>query len=186
MLVLLLPAMIVFLLDPLAKVLDRLTRRRWLCRQCVVFPSLPGCPARPSHGRASLRLGVRVTGSASLSLHGRLRLSRDPQAGRAGGPGGPDRRRKPCGPAGSVSVWHAVAGPPAGRPGAAAPASRHRRARPYGPAGSGFGTLRPAGSGGGPKPPPRTPPPTPDLPLPGQARAGIGPADSEFKHWLGT
>ena len=34
---------IVFLLDPLAKVLDRLTRRRWLCRQCVVF--LPGCPA---------------------------------------------------------------------------------------------------------------------------------------------
>ena len=139
-------------------------------------------------GPASLRLGlggVRVTGSASLSLHGRLRLSRDP--GRAGGPGGPGRRRKPCGPAGSVSVWHAVAGPPAGRPGAAAPASRHRRARP--------GTDRRAqalarcgrqGAGGARTPPPRTPPPTPDLPLPGQARAGIGPADSEFKHWLGT
>ncbi len=45
--------MILCLLDPLAKVLDRLTRRRWLCRQCVVF--LLGCPA-------SLRLGgVRVT-----------------------------------------------------------------------------------------------------------------------------
>ena len=78
---------------------------------CSVSARLP----RP--GPASLRLGVRVTGShgASLSLHGRTVSDSVVIPGwRARRPGPPPQAVRPCGL--SLSRWHAVAGPPGRRP----------------------------------------------------------------------
>jgi hypothetical protein len=114
-----------------------------------VSARLRGCRGQPG-----LRLGV--TGSASLSLRGRLRLTRDPGlAGPAAGAAAASHARA-CGRSpGSESSSESVCGTlrPAGGPVGAAAASRHRRARPSQTVAR---CCRP-GAGGG-KPPPPAPP----------------------------
>jgi hypothetical protein len=144
---------------------------------CSVSARLPSQPETrsPSHWQSRCQ-------PEPARPHG-LRLSRDP------GLAGPEARAAAASRAlRAQSVTVARCGRPARPPaGPGPPRSRRlavtgvpdRRAQALARCGR-------QGAGGARTPPPRTPPPTPDLPLPGQARAGIGPADSEFKHWLGT
>jgi hypothetical protein len=114
-------------------------------------PPVCSVSARPRPGQP-VRLGVRVTGSASgLSLHGRLRLTAAARAAAA------SRALR----AQSVARCGRPAGRPAWPGAAPGPASRHRRARPAGSL-AGFQVLHAAAGReperGGPEPPPPAPP----------------------------